>query len=108
MLVVHFCIALLLAAGTVAKDCTESNVSGDQIDLNGCITLNLKGSTIGPAGARALSEALKENGKVLTTLNLYGNAIGDEGAISLAEALKADGVVLSLSLIHISEPTRPY
>lgn len=96
------CIALLLAVGTIAKDCTEANVSGDRIDLdglNGCITLNLKGSSIGPAGARALSEALKANGKVLTTLNLYGNAIGDEGAISLAEALKADGVVLvSLNL----------
>ena len=48
----------------------------------------------------------------LIELSLSENKIGDEGAIAIAEALNITAVVTTavmfLSLIHISEPTRPY
>ena len=68
-------------------------------------TLDLSHNKIGPAGASALSEALKVN-PVLTELNLFNNGIGVDGASNgakaIAEALKVNPVLTKLDLQYNS------
>ena len=60
----------------------------------------MSGNLIGAAGGTAVAEALKVNTSVLK-IKLHGEWCASDGLVSVV-------VVLTLSLIHISEPTRPY
>ena len=56
------------------------------IQANATTTLDLGYNRVGPDGARALADALKEN-TTLTTLGLSRNGIGDDGAQALLAAI---------------------
>ncbi|KAF9157499.1 hypothetical protein BGX20_003917, partial [Mortierella sp. AD010] len=61
------------------------------------VNLNLSYNSIGPNGARVLSDALKAS-STLTTLDLYNNSIGDNGAQVLSDALKTNSTLTTLNL----------
>eukprot|EP00966_Prymnesium_polylepis_P230135 5325110-Prymnesium_polylepis.1 len=50
-------------------------------NLSGCKPLDLRGNSIGDAGAAALAEALKVN-TALTSLDIRGNAIWEASAVA--------------------------
>jgi hypothetical protein len=60
-------------------------------------TLDLGFNDIGPDGAKAIAEALKNNNS-LTTLDLMNNHIDDAGAQAIAEALKNNNSLTTLYL----------
>jgi lysophospholipase L1-like esterase len=65
------------------------------------VTLSLRSSSIGDAGAKDLSEALKEN-STLVTLYLGSNSIGAAGAKDLSAALKENSTLGTLDLYQNS------
>ena len=81
----------------------KQNKTIQELDLSGYDNIGRA------AGAKHVADMLGVNG-ALTSVELRGNTLGDKGwgAIFAAICGNKDSKIMSLSLIHISEPTRPY
>ena len=99
-------VFMLVVAPAKVRTCDSSDVlpAGANfsspalvVDLEGCTTLSLSSNTIGPSGAAAIAEALKNN-TALTYLRLDSNSIGASGAAAIAEVLKGNTALTSLHL----------
>eukprot|EP00826_Nyctotherus_ovalis_P023670 TRINITY_DN18201_c0_g1_i1.p1 TRINITY_DN18201_c0_g1~~TRINITY_DN18201_c0_g1_i1.p1 ORF type:complete len:222 (-),score=15.33 TRINITY_DN18201_c0_g1_i1:35-700(-) len=105
-------ISMNLSFSNIGSECIEA--IGEALTISKKLThMNLTSCYIENKGARIIGEALEINAK-LTELLLANNRIESEGAEAIGKALKVNAALIlldigfNLSLIHISEPTRPY
>ena len=80
----------------------ELENQGCQMVIEACFrqveVCSLACNGIGPTGARAVAEALKDPRCNLRTLILDGNHLGDEGAMAIVDALKVNTSLKTLEL----------